>query len=85
MTPWARLASFQKSGASASRSSALSLAFAWSGSKMPPKQRQGFLDVVDDRLGFSAHRVLVLVAVGALDQRLRAGNPAEALDVETKA
>jgi hypothetical protein len=56
--PWARSASFQKFGASASRSSSVSLAFAWSGSKMPPEQGQGLFDVVDERLGFGAHSFL---------------------------
>ena len=55
---WARRESFQKSGASASRSSAASRALARSGSKMPPEQGQGLSDVVDDRLGFGAHRFL---------------------------
>jgi hypothetical protein len=29
-----------------------------SGSKMPPEQGQGLSDVIDDRLGFGAHRFL---------------------------
>ncbi len=40
------------------RSSSASRAFARSGSKMPPEQSQGLSDIVDDSLGFSAHRVL---------------------------
>ena len=54
----ARGESFQKLGASTSRSSAASLSLARSGSKMPPEQGQGLLDVVDDGLGFSAHLFL---------------------------
>ena len=48
----ARRLSLQKSGASASRSSAVSLVLAWSGSKMPPEQGQGLSDIVDDRTRF---------------------------------
>src|SRR5262245_46281287 len=51
----ARRASLQKLGRSASRSRAASRALAWSGSKMPPKQRQRFFDLVDDRLSFGSH------------------------------
>jgi hypothetical protein len=56
--PCARAESFQKFGASTSRSSAASLALARSGSKMPPEQGQGLLDVVDHGFGLSAHLFL---------------------------
>jgi hypothetical protein len=55
MTFWAFLGSFQRFGSSVLAFSSASLMGALSQSKMPPQQGQGFVDVVDQLLGFGAH------------------------------
>src|SRR5580693_581667 len=62
ITRLAACGSFQSSGSSACRFSSASRARALSTSKMPPQQRGGLLDLLDELLDFGAHESVLLRA-----------------------
>jgi hypothetical protein len=66
ITLWARSASFQKFGSSASAFSSARRRSAAAGSKTPPQQFQRLLDLFGQRRNLGTHVVVLLVEGGGL-------------------